>query len=506
MKLSKTDFLIFKECQKNAWLKIHRPDIYFKYPLSAFEKNIIETGNEIDEMARQLFPGGVLVKSREDSKSTQKLIAERTSVIYQPVFASEKFLAVSDILVWNKETEKYDLYEVKSSTVSEEDGGRKTEDYLVDMAFQKRVILETGIMSGEISLGQTYLVRLNKEYIRRGELNVFGLFKVENLTKEVDEILKEIGAEMDSAFEVLSSEKEPPGHCGCILKGRGSHCTTSEYSNADIPEYSVHDIARIGNSKKKLKELVDSSILNIADIPQDFELSEIQRRQVDTAQSGRTYIDRAGISEFLATIKYPVAFLDYETYPSALPRFDGYRPYQQIPFQFSLHVMEKPGGELLHYDFIHAEDTCPDEAFVSSLQKDLPKFGSILVWNMKFEKGINAQIAERQPKFAKFLKEVNDRVVDLMIPFYGKTLVYDHPKFYGSASIKYVLPALVPELSYKNLHIQEGGTASDTWNRIVSGEYGAEEKECEIRALLDYCGQDTLAMVEIWRVLEGESK
>ncbi len=497
MKLSKTNFITFEDCQKNAWLKIHKPDIYYKYPLSSFEKNIIETGNQIDELARQLFVDGVLVENREDTELTKKLLSEKTPVIYQPVFISEKYTVASDIIVWNSETEKYDIYEVKSSTASDEEGGRKTKDYLIDIAFQKNVITELGI-----NLGKTFLIRLNKDYVRKGEINVFGLFIIEDLTEEVNEILDEVKLRMERAYEVLSSEKEPPGHCDCILKGRGSHCTTSEYSNSDIPEYSVHDIARIGNSKKKLKELVDSNILDINDVPSDFELSELQRRQVDTAQSNRTYIDQEGIAQFLETIKYPIAFLDYETYPSALPRFDNFRPYQQIPFQFSLHVIQNSGAELSHYEFIHTEKTCPDEFFASALQKYLPETGSVIVWNQKFEKGINMQIAERAPQFKEFMKNVNERVVDLMVPFSGKTLVYDHPKFYGSASIKYVLPALVPNLSYKKMHIQEGGTASDTWNRIVGDEYSEEDKNMKIQALKDYCHLDTLAMVEVWKVLK----
>ncbi len=498
MKLSKTNFIIYEDCQKNAWLKIHKPDVYYKYELSSFEKNIIETGNQIDELARQLFVGGTLVENREDVDLTKKLISEKAPTIYQPVFISEKYTVASDIIVWDSETEKYDLYEVKSSTVSDEEGGRKTKDYLIDIAFQKNVIKDLGI-----NLGKTFLVRLNKNYVRSGEINVFGLFMIEDLTKEVDEILEETKMRMETAYDVLSSDREPPGNCDCILKGRGSHCTTAGYSNPDIPEYSVHDIARIGNSKKKLKELIDSKILDINDVPQDFELSDLQRRQVDTAQSNRTYIDQEGVEEFLKTIKYPIAFLDYETYPSALPRFDNFRPYQQIPFQFSLHVIEKPGGELLHYEFIHTEKTCPDEFFAAALKKCLPTSGSVIVWNMKFEKGINMQIAERLPAVHDFMKSVNERVVDLMVPFSGKTLVYDHPKFYGSASIKYVLPALVPNLSYKKMHIQEGGAASDTWNRIVSDKYSDEEKNMKIQALKDYCHLDTLAMVEVWKVLKS---
>lgn len=495
MKLSKTDFLICVNCAKNAWLKIHKPEIYKLKGLSSFELNIIDTGNQIDELARKLFLGGVLVESRDDTEKTTKLMIEKTPVIYQPIFSTDKFITACDIFVWNYKTDIYDLYEVKSSTSSEEEGGRKTEDYIIDIAFQKNVLNDLGIKIGRLNL-----IRLNKEYTRVGDINLKELFFIEDFTDKVDEVLGEIKQKMDGAFEYLSKDKEPNGHCDCIMRGRNSHCSTSWYSNHDLPEYPVHAIARI--HKKKLTELVDSNIFSIHDVPDDFELSDNQRRQVDIAKSGKEYIDKNGIAEFFKTISYPLAFLDYETYPSAIPKYNGYRPYQQIPFQFSLHVIESPDGESIHYDFIYTEKGCPDEYFSEALKKHLPQNGSVVVWNQKFEKGINKQLGEHLPDYKNFMEDVNNRVVDLMVPFYAKTTMYDHPKFMGSASIKYVLPALVPHLSYKEMHIQEGGTASDTWNRIVSDEYSEEDKNMKIEALKEYCHLDTLAMVEIWRILK----
>ena len=496
MKLSKTNFLICLDCAKNAWLKIHKPDVYKKKSLSSFELNIIDTGNQIDELARSLFSNGTLVESRDDIELIKKLMADKIPVIYQPVFATEKYITASDIFVFNPDTNIYNLYEVKSSTASEEDGGRKTEDYLIDMAFQKNVLNDLGINVGNLNL-----IRLNKKYIRMGDINLNELFFIENFTDQVNEKLEDIKQKMEGAYELLSKESEPNGHCDCILKGRNSHCTTSWYSNSDLSEYPVHAIARI--HKKKLTALVDNNILNIHDIPEDFELSDNQRRQVNTVQSGKEYIDKDGISEFLETMKYPLAFLDYETYPSAMPKYNGYRPYQQIPFQFSLHIIKSPDSEFVHHDFIYTDQECPDQYFSEALKKHLPSQGSVVVWSQKFEKGINKQLGEHLPEFKDFMKNVNDRVVDLMIPFFGKTTMYDHPEFKGSASIKYVLPALVPTLSYKKMHIKEGGTAADTWNRIVSGEYSKDDKDMKIQALKDYCHLDTLAMVEIWKVLKS---
>jgi hypothetical protein len=350
-------------------------------------------------------------------------------------------------------------------------------------------------------MGRCNLIRINKEYIRNGDLSLKDLFLIEDVTKEISDKLSEVGKNMDGAYELLSKEEEPIGYCDCIYKGINSHCSTSWYSNSDIPDYPVHAISRI--KSKKLIELVDSNILSIYDVPEDFKLSDNQRMQVDTAQSKKEYIDRNGVAEFLEKIEYPISFIDYETYPSAIPKYDGYRPYQQIPFQFSLHIIKSPGAELEHFDFIYTGKECPDKFFSEALKGYIPQNGSVIVWNQRFEKGINVQISEHYPEYKELMENINDRVIDLMIPFYGKSTVYDHPDFKGSASIKYVLPALVPTLSYKDMHIQEGGTASDTWNKIISDDYSEEDKKKEIKALKDYCHLDTLAMVKIWKVLQS---
>lgn len=146
MILSKTNFIIFLDCAKNAWLKIHKPEIYNKYPLSSFEQNIIDTGNEIDLLARQLFPDGITVENRDDTEITKKLVSEKTPVIYQPVFSTSKYTTACDIFVFNKESNLYDLYEVKSSTATEENGGRKTDDYIIDISFQKNVLDDLGVV------------------------------------------------------------------------------------------------------------------------------------------------------------------------------------------------------------------------------------------------------------------------------------------------------------------------------------------------------------------------
>ncbi len=492
MHLSKTNYLIYQDCGKNAWLKIHKPEVYKSQPLSEFEMMIIETGNDVDELARGLFPNGILVEDRDDTIVTQTLISNKTPVIYQPVFETEKFKMISDIFVWNGDVNAYDVYEVKASN-SGENKKVKDEIYANDLAFQYVVLKEN-----DIPINKLYLVRLNKDYIRGVEIDLNELLTKEDFTEKVNNIIETVSSDMDNAFGVLSQIEEPHGECKCMTRGRSSHCTTFKHSNPNVPEYSVHDIARIGLSKKKLENLIDSRIFSILDVPDDYELSDIQKNQVQVAQMDKKLIDRNLIQEFLATVIYPISFLDYETFPSAIPRFSGYGPFNQIPFQFSLHITNEKNTEPSHSEFIFSEKTKPDIDFIEALQKQLPITGSIVVWNKSFEMGINTKLTERNPEYKDFLENLNSRVVDLEDVF--KQQLYVHKGFKGKTSIKFVLPTLT-DLSYKELHIQNGAVASDTWNKIVTDGYREQGKQNQIQNLLKYCELDTYAMYAIWKHL-----
>lgn len=493
MKLTKTDYLIFRDCGKNAWLKVHKPDIYYAKPLSAFDQGIIETGNEVDELARDLFPGGVLLTSRDAAEETMELVNSHINVIYQPVFETEKYKIVCDIIVWDDVTQVYDLYEVKASN-SGENKKAKDELYSYDIAFQYLVLKELNIPIGKLNL-----VRLNSEYVRGGDLDIDNLFSIEDFTENVLNITEVVSEEMKNAYEILSSKVEPFGNCKCITRGRSSHCTTFSYSNPLVSPYSVHDISRIGSSKSKLAELIDRGIFKIEDVPEDFPLSEKQRNQVMATQFDKIIINKEEIQEFLDTISTPISFLDYETFPSGIPRFTGFSPFNQITFQFSLHVVNEIGKEPEHFEFIFTESTNPDVAFIEALKKYLPETGHIVVWNKSFEMGRNKDLAKRNPEYQIFLEDVNSRVIDLMDIFSNQHFV--HPKFKGKTSIKYILPVLAPDLSYKALDIQEGATASNTWDMIVSDGYSKEEALEKTEQLLTYCELDTLAMYRIWKYL-----
>lgn len=496
MKLSKTVFLIYRECAHNAWVKLHRPDVYNAEPMSEFDLSLLETGNEVDERARDLFPGGRLI-ARGDAATTARLVAERFPVLYQPVFETTQFTTACDILVWNAESSCYDLYEVKASS-SDSANRARDESYTYDLAFQAEVLRQNGV-----PLGRLKLVRLDSAYIRDTDLDVQALFHVQDRTAAAGAIRDDVAYEMDSAHELLSRDRPLPAPCTCITKGRSAHCTTFAFINPTVPAYSVHDIARIGMSKTKLAMMVSRGILDIHDVPDDIELSESQLNQVRAAKSGRASIDAAAIARFMTGLAYPLAFLDYETYPAAIPRFPGYGPFHHIPFQFSLDVLTGPGAQLQHFEFLHLDATCPDPAIIAALRGAMPASGSVITWNDSFEKGVNAKLAVRNPDAAGFLDDINARIVDLQDVFSKQA--YVDPGFRGRTSIKAVLPVLVPALSYQALDIQEGATATARWNDVVTGTVSDDEATGIAADLLAYCALDTRAMVEIWRVLDGEA-
>ena len=490
--LSKTDYIIFRECPKNVWYKIHKPDIYYQSELSDFEKHIIETGNEVELVARQTFPDGALIEGRgeEAQKLTEEYLAKKQPVLFQPVFLKDNFLAAVDVLKFNQETGSYDIYEIKAS--NEADKKR----HFYDLAFQVNLLRKCGLKVGAINL-----THLNPDYVRSGELDIFKLFASDDVTHEINEICAEVALEMDQALEYLSQKTEPKGSCCCIYKGRSNHCATFKHSNPQVPAYGVHDITRIGLSKKKLAELIDVGNFHLHQVPEDMKLSDAQRNQISAHISNSAFINNGKIAEELENLVYPLYFIDYETFPSAIPMFDGFSPYQQIPFQYALFVLEKSGGKSTRFEFLHAENSDPSRLFAESMQKHIGNTGNIIVWSKKFECSRNKELAERIPDFKEFFDSVNNRTYDLMDIFTKQH--YVHKDFRGSTSIKKVLPVLAPELSYKELAIQEGGTAASSWIKLIGNELSVAEKTQLKKDMFEYCKMDSFAMV---RILEELNK
>lgn len=520
--LTKTDFILYRECPNNVWVKKYKPDEYTKFEVSDFEKSLAVMGNEVEELARGMFPTGFLVERRSEGAQelTKKLIAERAPVIFQAVFATDKYLAATDVLKWNEAAQKYDIYEIKMSSTEEDDDddeegkpkrvNKKRElQYEYDLAFQVNVAEECGV-----SFNQKYLVRLNRLYVRSGELDFTPsqLFIVEDKTEAIDRLKPTAAIEMPQAQAYLSAMEMPQAPCPCYYKGRSSHCTAFTYINPNVPAYSVHDLNRIGNSKRYLKELLDEGILEIGNVPIDDRLRPKEVKgsikpskprklnQILVHKSKEPMIDFESLKAELDSLKFPLYFLDYETYPTAIPPYSGYHPYQQIVFQYSLHVVKDKDSEPAHFELLILDGE-PSERIAESLHEHIGDTGTVISWFKTFENSRNRELAGFLPRHKDFFLNIIARTYDLMDVVEGQH--YVHPGFEGRASIKKVLPVLAPHLSYKKLGVQSGTDAIEAYRKITRGELTGELAKEKEREMIEYCKLDTYAMYVLWKFFCG---
>lgn len=491
--LSKSDFLKYLTCPSYLWLWKHKREVVPPDEEEA-ARHRLDQGNEVETWARKLFPDGKMVEARFDEarQETEKLIKQSAKTIFQATAFTERGLLVkADVLKFDPKAKNWSLREVKSSNEVKKDPKHR---HIEDVAFQKVAFEDAGY-----KIGKTYLIHLNKDYVRTNGLEPKKLFAEEDISDQVDKIVPDIRAMAYDALESISRHEEPKG-CSCRLLSRSRHCPTFGYLNPDIPEYSVFDIARMKG--RKLGLLIDDEIYNVHEVPDDIKLTEIQRNQVMVARTKQSIINKGAIAEALGELESPIYFLDYETISTGLPLYRGSRPYQQIPFQYSLHVLPSATKRLEHYEYLdRLGSESPTPLLLESLTKQLGKTGSVVVWNKGFEKKANEEMAASHPGYETSLASINDRLFDLL-EIFSKQL-YVHHGFKGSNSIKAVLPVMVPEFSYKGLDIQGGDVAAIRWYDAVTGAVNTAQAEKTFSALLEYCRLDTLAMVKIYEKLKA---
>ena len=485
--LTKTDFLKFSQCPKYLWLGKYRKDLLSAEVDAGLEKRF-EEGAEVEQYAYRLFPGGESAAAegfKEAIAKTQRLIRRGVKTIFQPTITSGELYCRADIIDYDRRSKKWDIYEVKSST-------EVKDVHVIDLGFQRFCLERAGL-----PVGRSHIIHVNSFYVRKGEIDPAKLLKTADVTAEVGSFFGGLGNRVDEALEVLRKRAEPNVR---IVK----QCTTPydcpfiDHCWKDVPEHSVYDL---GLSEQKLNELLDRGITRLEDVPEEMVGSSKKRAYFDAVRSGETRVLREQIRERLAELVYPLHFLDYETFGSAIPPFDGYRPYQQIPFQYSLHVQAKPGAELKHFEYLAGEFADPVPKLAAQLKKEIGPRGSVLAWNAVFEGGCNELMGKRHPRFRDFFAGVNERLFDPMLIV--RDGLYVDGQFHGSASLKKVQPVLVPDLSYKELEIREGGAALAAWPVLTSPATPAVEKRRLRSALLRYCSLDTLAMVRILEQFRG---
>jgi hypothetical protein len=432
-------------------------------------------------IARGLFPNGEIIEFEGSSfdekiERTKNLIDAGTQTIYEATFQYKDVVVMVDILHHGKHG--WELYEVKSSTSL-----RNT--YENDLSLQHYVVSGSGL-----DLHSASLIHINNQYVRQGDLDLHELFAVSDFTDAAVSNQSFIEKEMIMISEAMSGEM-PERDIGLYCNAP-YECDYKEHCWEHIPEVSVFNINFLAKGEKF--ELYYKGIVEFADVPEDYGLNHSQNLQVEAELTGREFVEPDKIREFLRTIHYPLYFLDFETVSYAIPPFEGLRPYQQIPFQYSLHFLDSEEGELKHEEFLAEAGTDPRETLAMRLISAIPEEACILTYNCGFEKGIIRKLAGQFPQYFDQLMTIHSQIEDLMIPFQRKYLYTKAMK--GKYSIKYVLPALVPELNHDQLEISDGMTASHTFAalHLIQDKSKVEESR---RNLLEYCKLDTLAMVKI---------
>jgi hypothetical protein len=440
---------------------------------SAFVQHIFAEGYKVEKLAKKYLHDFIL-----PTFSNAKLA-------WQHEYTDGDYFARSDAVIFDEDSNAYHIYEIKSST------SVKPEN-LYDATFQ------TLVCEAYVPIGSVSILHLNKDYCREGELDLEQLFVTDDVTDKVlkmrEEVLK---LRIDALYTINASL--PDAIPTCI---KPKDCPCLDLCHPGLPENSIFEIMGITASQKQ--HLLSKGYMEIASIPDDYPLKEFQQRQVQAVKEQRPIYDKRALREELDQLVFPLWFLDYESYLSAIPLWDKTKPQQQNIFQYSLHKLEKPDGELEHFEYLHMHQDEPAKWLLEQLSKELGKTGSVLVWNKTFEITRNKEMARMYPEYADFLLNLNERIYDLADSI--KNGIYVHPDFHGSWSIKSVLPVLVPELSYENMTISKGDDAMMAWWDLVHGELSkgknfGVKKQGVAGALLEYCKLDTLAMVEIWRKL-----
>jgi hypothetical protein len=480
--LSKSRYLAGLQCPKRLW---HETNALEELPpYDAATEAIFEQGHLVGQLARELFSGGVAL-DRERFAWPQAVVATREALrqrvpLYEAAFEHRGAACRVDILVPVDEG-AWDLVEVKSTTSVKD-------EHLDDVAFQAWVLEGAGI-----GLRRIFLAHLDNRYVRRGALDHDRLFALEDLTERVVPFLPAVPALVARYQETCRRSGSPGVAIGPHCKAPYA-CPLIPRCWEHVPEESVFTLNRFG---AKAWDLVGRGILGLRDLPPETRLTERQRLQVATARAQRAHVDGVALRRFLARLRYPLHYFDLESVQFAIPQFDGTRPYQQIPFQFSLHLVEAPGEVPRPAAFLARDLEDPRAAFLSAAREAILERGSLVAFNAIFEiQALTAAATESE--HGPWVEQLVPRFIDLLEPF--RNFDYYHPAQLGSASLKAVLPVLAGR-GYDDLEIQEGQAAGREFLRSLAPETPPEESARIREALLAYCGRDTEGMHQVVEAL-----
>lgn len=495
--LSKTRLLAYRQCPKRLWLEIHRPELRQD---STTTQASFNAGHEVGRVARRLYdPAGkgqlidVMAEGFDAALARSRELLGSSRPIFEAGFAAEGAQAFADVMLPLKRSGKraWRMIEVKSST--------SLKDYhRDDAAIQAFVARKAGV-----PLASVALAHIDSQWVYPGGEDYQGLLKENDLTDEAIGREPEVIEWIANAHAIARERAEP-------AMGTGSHCSKPyecgflAYCQSRVPQPDFPAVWLPRIQSGKLKALIEmEGVTDLRRIP-DALLNERQMRVKRSTLTGKAYFDAEQAAAELSAHKLPAYFLDFETILFAVPVWKGTRPYQQIPFQFSVHTLSR-GGRLGHASFLDLSGNDPAKVLAEALIAALGERGPVFVYNERFEKGRISELAERFPRMRRALLAINERIIDLMKI---AEAYYYHPSQQGSWSIKKVLPAAVPDpgLRYDSLAgVQDGGMAMNAYLRAISPEASLSEKERIEKELLEYCWLDTYGMVRLWQFFSGRN-
>lgn len=480
--LTTAQYLDGIHCLKRLWYKEKHPE---KAPSpSLYQQRLLDEHEAVKTLAYSYFPAGVPIEAEAPDvavRHTQIAMRRGESCLFNAAFRSNGTFVRCDIL--QKYGNGWRIIDIRASK-------KFKKEYLLNLALQK-YILDTC----HIPISATHLILLNDACVYPDLSN---LFVGEDVTGAVNLLEQRVPDYLSTFNTIRKRDTEPSVLIGKSLCNRPDRCAFKAPCWAFVPKNSVFTIPKI--TDPEATALAENGIFRLSDLPADFSLTPAQRIYVDSVLENKPAIDRVAIRQVLATLQYPIHFLDFEADRPAIPRFDGFKVHEEFPFQYSCHVLHADGA-VTHHEYLHTDTTDPRPLLLKSLLSHISDRGSIVVYNLSFERRILINLAASFPEYASTLQSIIERLWDQLTVLRKH---YEHPDFCGSKSLKSVLPVLVPSLSYKTLDIQEGGDAPAVWNLMLSANSETEKQEWH-RRLRAYCKLDTLAMVEIYKVLQEES-
>lgn len=496
MIISKSNYMLF--LRHPAWIWLKKYDKYKLPPIDDNLQALFDAGHEFETYAEKLYPNAVKLgfsdydSYKEMPNKTKKALDDGASTILQGRFEEDGLTCIIDIL--NRVGDStFDLIEIKSST-------KAKVEHNYDLAFQTIVLEKAGLTIQNISV-----IHVNNEYVRNGDIDPEELTSKTDVTDSVKDLIDLTKEQIDKALDALDQKIIPdlsPRYVNQIGVPRVRWFTdwleVYKHLNLNLNPYSIYFLGY--PNAEQIGELENNDVTLIQDIPEELALRPKQIAQIKTTKNNERILNNEKIKKLLRTFEYPIYFLDYETLSAVIPAFDGFQPYKDYPFQYSLHILDSPEAEIRHEEYLHQENSNPMPNLLEKLTSDISDTGTILTWNMSYEKGCNDRMASLYPEYKEFLENLNERINDLMTPF--SEMWFVDKEFFGSASLKNVLPVVVPELSYKEMDVSDGLLARRTWTQTVLEGKNQVQREKIIEDLSKYCTLDTFAMVRILEELK----